>query len=140
MAEKLLGFINDKKLPLSKFLSISSDGSNINKAILQKLNKELADAKMPLLIKICTCTLHTIHNTFGKSLASFRHDAKDLALKLLHYFKHSAALREDYRLVQVELELNEVFFIRHIPNRWLSLKPALERILSQWSVITAYFN
>ena len=37
VAEKLLSFISDKKLSLSKLFSISSDGPNVNKAILQKL-------------------------------------------------------------------------------------------------------
>jgi hypothetical protein len=91
-------------------LSISSDGPNINKSIVQKLNRELTEAKLPLLINVGSCTLHPIHNAFGKSLVAFGSDAEDSALKLFYWFKHSADRREDYRLVQIELELNDLFF------------------------------
>jgi hypothetical protein len=108
-------------------LSVSSDGPNINKSILRKLNRELTEAKLPLLINIGSCTLHAIHNAFGKYLVAFGSDAEDLVLKLFYWFKHSAGRREDYRFVQIELELNHLFFLRHIPSRWLLLKPALYR-------------
>ena len=76
VAGKLLNFVSDKKLSVRKLLSISSDGLNVNKAILQKLNEELVDAKMPFLINIGTSSLHAVHNAFGKSLQSFGSDAE----------------------------------------------------------------
>jgi len=65
---------------------------------------------------------------------------EDLILKLFYWFKHSAARREDYKTVQISLQLDEVFLLRHVPSRWLSLQPAVVRIVSQWSAIKSYFK
>ena len=48
------------------------------------------------------------------------------------FFKYSAARREDYKDIQIEFELPEHAFQQHTEVRWLSLGPALKRILEQW--------
>ncbi len=109
-------------------------------SIETKLNTELTNAKLPTLINIGSCNLHKVHNAFGKGIASFGKEAEDLALKLFYWFKHSAARREDYRIIQVELDLNEVVLLHHVPTHWLTPQPAVVRVLSQWPAIICYFK
>lgn len=40
----------------------------------------------------------------------------------------------------MELDLNEVVLLRHVPTRWLTLQPAVVRVLSQWPAIIRYFK
>ena len=140
VSDKLLEFISTKGLPLCRLLSVSSDGPNVNKAIETRLNKALVDANLPLLVDIGTCTLHMVYNAFGKGIQSFGHDAQDFTVKLFCWFKHSAARREDFKVHQLEEELNDVFLLRHVPSRWLTLQPAVIRILEQWPAIVSYFQ
>ena len=36
--------------------------------------------------------------------------------------------------------MDDNFLIRHVPSRWLTLQPAIERVLQQWSALTSYFK
>jgi hypothetical protein len=127
-------------LPLSKLLALSSDGPNVNKSITAQVNKELAECHLPTLIDIGTCSLHKVHNAFSKGLDDFGSDSEDLSVKLFYWFKHSSARREDLKIVQFSLELDEVFMLRHVPSRWLTLQPAVKRILEQWRALHSYFK
>ena len=51
----------------------------------------------------------------------------------------SAARREDYELVQEEIGLAKHKFLKHVECRWLSLHPALLRILQQMNGLKRYF-
>ena len=62
---------------------------------------------------------------------------KNLSLHL--WFKMSAARREDYELVQEEIGLAKHKFLKHVECRWLSLHPALLRILQQMNGLKRYF-
>ena len=55
------------------------------------------------------------------------------------FFKLSPARKEDYKNVQEELGIPTHAFLNHIDSRWLTLKPALERIIEQWSGLIQYF-
>jgi hypothetical protein len=117
----LLDFLTENSLPLNRLLSLSSDGPNVNKSIGNQVNKILTDSHLPILVDIGSCNLHKVHNAFGRSLSVYGKDAEELALKLFYWFKHSAARREDFRGVQLDLELDDLFLLRHVPSRWLSL-------------------
>ena len=51
----------------------------------------------------------------------------------------SAARREDYKAVQEEMGLAKHKFLKHVECRWLSLQPALLRILEQLEGLKRYF-
>ena len=69
---------------------------------------------------------------FGSSISEF-------AIDLHLWFKMSAARREDYELVQEKMGLAKHKFLKHVECRWLSLPPALLRILEQLKGLKRYF-
>ena len=140
VSSKLLDFIADDNIPLNMLLSLSSDGPNVNKAIEAQMNKKLTECKLPTLLYIGSCNLHKVHNSCAKSLTVFGKDAEQLVIKLFYWFKHSAARQEDYRTVQYNVDLGELVLLRHVPTRWLTLLPAVLRVLSEWPAITKYFK
>jgi len=140
VTKQLLGALADNGLPVNKLIALSSDGPNVNKAITNLVNKELTDSHLPMMVDIGSCNLHKVHNAFAKGLVVFGQDAEDLALKLFYWFKHSAARREDLQIVQFALELDSIHLLRHVESRWLSLQPAVARILSQWPALLEYFK
>lgn len=140
VVEKIMAAIVEWGVPLKNLISLSSDGPNVNKAITSGINKVLGEAKLPNLVDVGSCCLHKVHNSFGKSISDFGSDAEKLTIELFYWFKRSAARREDFHEVQIDLELNENFLIRHVSCRWLTLQPAIERILQQWLAVTKYFR
>ena len=79
-----------------------------------------------------------IHNAFGKGLEHYGKDIDQLCLDLHSLFKYSAARREDFKEVQVEMELDTNNFLQHTEVRWLSIGPSIKRILEQWDAITHF--
>ena len=65
-------------------------------------------------------------------------DVNDLAVDLHTFFKLSAARIEDFRVIQLDLELEELMFVRHVPTRWLTFGNAVKRILNQWPAVCDY--
>ena len=76
------------------------------------------------LVDLGSCSIHTIHNAFGKGLEGL--------------FKYSAARCEDFREVQIEMDLDLTNFLQHTVVRWLSIGPAVKRILEQWEAVTQF--
>ena len=45
---------------------------------------------------------------------------------------------EDFREVQIEMDLDLTSFLQHTVVRWLSIGPAVKRILEQWEAVTQF--
>ena len=58
-----------------------------------------------------------------------------LCVDLFSLLKYSAARREDFKAKQIEMDLEVVNFIQHTEVRWLSIGPAVQRVLEQWDAI-----
>jgi len=51
----------DNGLPVNKLIVLSADGPNVNAAITNLVNKELTDSRLPMMVDIGSCSLHTVH-------------------------------------------------------------------------------
>ena len=54
----------------------------------------------------------------------------------IHSSKYSAARHEDFKDIQFEMKLEIGNFQQHTEVRWLTIGPAIKRILEQWEAIT----
>ena len=100
--------------------------------------EELADMGMPHLINYGTCNLHVVQNGFGKALAVYGHEVEDFTIDMFYWFKQSACRREDLASVQEELGIAQQQFLRHVNCRWLTLEPAINRIIDRWETLKEY--
>ena len=67
-------------------------------------------------------------------------DIETIVLKIYSHFSVSASRREELRsfFAFVVIEWREIF--RHVCTRWLSLHPAVTRLLETWPALTSYFR
>ena len=56
------------------------------------------------------------------------------------FFKISSARREDFKLIQLEEEIQTHTFLRRVPSRWLTLGPVVDRLIEQWEPLQKYFT
>ena len=89
-------------------------------------------------VDIGTCNIHIIHNSFGKGIKKYGKDCEQLAIDLHSLFKYSAARREDFRELQLNLDLEQRIFLEHTNLRWLSIGPSVRRIIKQWEAIEEF--
>ena len=87
-----------------------------------------------------SCVLHIVHNAFGKGLEKYGKDVDQFCLDLHSLFKYSAARREDYTELQLSLDVEMHTFQQHTEVRWLSIGPAIRRIIEQWDAICQFMK
>ena len=115
VATAMYNKMQDDGIQVDKMLTLIWDGPNVNKTIFQKMN-ELISGDHPEfkgLIDLGSCTLHTVHNAFGKGIEQYGKDIDNLCMDLHTLFKYSSARREDYKDIQIEFELPEHAFQQH---------------------------
>lgn len=123
-------------IPLRLLLSLGMDGPNVNKAVLHKINDIKREKGMQELVRCPpSCLIHICHNSFHKGIAQYGFKAEELCLNLYYFFKRSSARRSDLFDAEQALGLDELMVLRHVQSRWLSLVPALERLVDISSAI-----
>ena len=80
-----------------------------------------------------------MHNGFKYGLSEYGQLAEQLAIDLFYWFKAHPAPKEDYFKTQTDLGFDEQLFLRNVNCRWLTLIPALTRIVDNWEPICSYF-
>lgn len=129
------------KLPVNKLLALSSDGPPVNQKCLEEIDKELNDRECLPLIRVGSCNLHIVHNSFKYAMTHAANhwnieDFLDTVFKFLHKYP---ARKEDFRGVQIEVGTKEEMIMRFVSNRWLTLIPVITRIINQWEALKEYF-
>ena len=124
-------------IPVDKMVTLIRDGSNVNKAIFRKMNELITQDHPDFmgLIDLGSCSIHIIHNAFGKGLEQYGKVIDHLCIDNYSLFKYSAARWEDLRKFQQDMEAESSNFQQHTEVRWLSIGSAIKRILEQWSII-----
>ena len=69
--------------------------------------------EFPGLIDLGSCTIHTVHNAFGKGMEQFGKEIDQLCIDLHSLFKYSAARWEDFKELQMEMDLEVHNFQQH---------------------------
>ncbi|XP_062374792.1 uncharacterized protein LOC134062699 [Sardina pilchardus] len=122
-------------LDLSKLISISMDGPNVNFKFFELFQAEYADLYAgSQLISVGSCGLHTVHNAFKTGFSSWQ---VDKILRALHTLLHNVpARREDYE----KTTRSTRFPLAWCGHRWLENLPVVERALDIWSSMLVYTN
>ena len=142
LSNELLKSISDNTLPLNLLLVLGSDGPNVNKRVWNNVNDEVlkcSDRGNKGLLDISSCTLHVVHNSFGKGLESYGKNISEFIIEIHQWFKLSAARREDFALLQESKGHKKLCFLKHVECRWLTLEPAIERIIMQYELLQQHF-
>ena len=139
VAAAMVDKLEEDEVYLSSVLTLSSDGPNVNKTIFRAVNTSLKGAGNPGMINIGTCNLHVVHNSFCKALEVYGTPVDDLAVDIHSFFKISSARREEFKFIQLE-EVETHTFLRHVPSRWLTLGPVVDRLIEQWEPLQKYFT
>ena len=131
VSRAILGALQEAgyQMPLSKLLNLGSDGPNVNKTIWSNINEKLKALGLSGLLPFVPCNMHVVHNSFREGLKVYGQSSKQLVIDLFYFFKSSPCKREDFLDVEYELGFDEEQFIRHVQCRWLTLIPALKRIV-----------
>ena len=140
VAGRIYEVLKKDDLPVQKLCTLIRDGPNVNKTIFRKL-EEVIKADYPDFggfVDLGSCILHQVHSAFAKGMEEYGKDIGQLCTDVHSLFQHSAARREDYEELQYSMGVDQHKFQEHTEVRWLSLGPAVQRILEQWDCICKF--
>ena len=135
-------FIEDLNLDVDHLLNLGMDGPNVNKKFADDLMEELKSDHKTSYIDIGGCTLHTVHNGFGKGMEYFKVEAINLdqfVIDLHFFFERSSARREDLNKMKSITNLTVHYLLKHCESRWLSIEKVLVRVIEQLRNVKTYF-
>ncbi|XP_031336575.1 uncharacterized protein LOC116182582 [Photinus pyralis] len=120
-------------LSLNNMSCYSADNASVNfgrfHSVYQLLYKENNS------VLAVGCPAHMVNNSIKNALAKCRFDVETLVLKTFSHFSSQAKrckeLKDFFNFVDLEYKT----ILRHVPTRWLSLFPAIERLLNIFPAI-----
>jgi hypothetical protein len=129
--------LEKNNLNIQNVIAYGADNASVNYGINKSVYVNLKNENDSVLKANCNC--HIVHNTAKYRLMKISLDIENLVTKIFSHFSHSAkrvdALKSCYKFVNCEY--SEI--VKYIPTRWLSLYPALERIITNMEAIKSYF-
>lgn len=124
-------------LSLQKISAFSADNTNVNFGRNHSIYTILL-SKNDKIIK-AGCSVHILHNAAKHSTNKLEVDVESLILKISSHFSKSAKRRAN---LQLQFQANEMQWeeiVKHVATRFLSLGPAVERIIKIWPALKSYF-
>ena len=123
---------------MSQISAYSADNAAVNYGINVSVYQKLKTLNSKIYKANCKC--HILHNCVKNSLKALSVDVELIILKIYSEFSAFAKRRNELMIScsDTEIEFREI--LRHVPTRWLSLLPAIDRILSLWPALIKYFN
>jgi len=129
--------MKDNNLSVENLIGFTGDNASVNYGIHHSVYRNLKE-EIPSLIK-ANCNAHVLHNTIKYALLHLPFDVENLVLKVYSHFSVSAKrvqeLKSCYEFTENEFENMK----RHVVTRWLSLYPAVIRIIDNLKPLKSHF-
>lgn len=132
------------QIPLDKLIAFCGDNINTNFGGLQRrgqcnvFHKIKEDLGRP--IEGIGCPAHILHNTISSASGILSVDVEVIVLKIFNYFATYTVRTEKLKEFCSFVDINYQTLSSHSRTRWLSLMPAVERILKLWTPLNNFFN
>ena len=140
IAESIVSALDDYSLPLNKLLMLGRDGPTVNVKVQRLINERVKEVRDKPLLDIGSCNIHIGHNAFCKGLEKFGETMSEFVISVYVFFFDGWPSRwEDFENVQHKLGIKKHRFIKHVASRWLTLGPAVDRILEHWPALEKFF-
>lgn len=128
---------NDSDLKIKQITSYSAANAAVNYGIHNSVYQKFKDALDQIIKANCNC--HILNNCVNRSLTELFVDIENIIIKIFSEIGSSAMNNEQLKdcFVFAGIEYKEL--MRHIATRWVSLLPAIDRLIFCWPVVKMYF-
>ena len=124
-------------IDMSKATAYSADNASVNYGVHHSVYQHLK-VEQPNLLK-ANCCAHVVHNCLKNAASKLDVDVELIVIRVFNHFSSSAGRRQQLKEFYEFLDIEWCELLRHVPTRWLSLKPAVERLLKVLPAVKSYF-
>lgn len=138
LAEMIVSSLSAHRLDIKNVSAYSADNASVNFGCKQSVFTKLKTLNSKIVK--ANCNAHVLHNTLKKLLDVIHCDVETTVTCVYSHFSISANRRVQLQefFDFVDLEYHDL--LRHVTTRWLSLGPAIDRLLKSWPAIISYFQ
>jgi hypothetical protein len=138
VADMIIGSLSTHRLDIKNVSAYSADNASVNYGCKQSVFTKLKTLNHKIVK--ANCNAHVLHNTLKKVIDVIHCDVETTVTCVYSHFSISANRRVQLQefFDFVDLEYHDL--LRHVTTRWLSLGPAIERLLKSWPAIISYFQ
>lgn len=126
ISDKIINILKSMEVSTKNLISFSADNAAVNYGKHNAVFKILKDNHVPNLIK-ANCLCHALLDTV-RQVTKHSFNVEKFVIKVYNEFSNSAQnveqLKECFNFANMEYE----HILRHVPTRWLSLFPAIDRL------------
>lgn len=138
LKQKIVDILSKYKLDLAHLSAYSSDCANVNFSKFHSVYKLLNEENGKIVPLPCPARL--VYNTAKKGCDLLKCDIETFIMKVLGHFSVSSKCAEPLNEIFDFIEVGGDDVFRHVPTRWTSLLPAIEKMLKCWPAIKSYFQ
>lgn len=124
-------------LKMSQISAYSADNASVNYGKFNSVYQKLKAKNEHVFRANCNC--HVVNNCVKFAIKGLDVDIESIVLKMYSEFSSSALktkkLKDCFEFAQIEYKE----LLRHISTRWLSLMPAIDRLVYSWPAVKHYF-
>ena len=128
--------LNNLNVDSQYLLHLGVDGPNVNLAFHKKLLTELGQLNGETFLNLGTCSLHPAHTAFRKGIKQLS-GYLDAFFIDIDFFLNCQVPEE--KITRLYMYLLDVFAIKHVESRWLTMKYVALRTVEQWANLQEYF-
>lgn len=137
ISNALIAELQKYGLSVGNITAYSADNAAVNFGKNQSVFVELKKHNPNLIPMGCNC--HILHNMMKRSHSLLTFDLEYIIVKCYNEFSSSTKKTAELKKIFDWCELDWSELLRHVSTRWLSLIPALERLLKNFPAIKSYF-
>lgn len=139
LTDSLLTFLTDNGIPIDTNLwGFLSDTPNVMVGETHSVFKLLKD-RLPAILNV-KCSCHLIHNASCKASKKLGNFGKNVLRMINTYFNRSVKRTKEFRRLQELFCVKLHKMLSPGQTRWLTLLPAILRLLEQYEALLAYFE
>lgn len=138
--EKIVDITEKNGLRVSQISAYDADNASVNFGKHNSVFQKLKEVNPHIMKGNCKC--HLIHNTLknaNRILSATGYNAEAIVFKIYSEFSCSAKRADSLKDFCEFTSIQYKEILRHVPTRWLSLLPAIQRILECWPALKCYF-
>lgn len=139
IAENMIKCIKKVDLDPNNLVSYGADNCSVNYGKNKSVFVNLKNTLNLSELVAGHCQMHILHNTAKFALRMLSYDVESFVIKVFNEFSSSAKKLAHFKQIFEFLDVEYTTLLRHVPTRFCTLFPAVDRLLLDWPAVKTYF-